>query len=74
MPTRLAATSSAIGIPDWYETALWAFVVASAYAKNSKRQDLAKTQQFMAMFSQNVLGNTAAERTTAPAADPKGVA
>ena len=67
-------TQETVDFPAWYETPLWAFVVGSAYAKNGKRQDLAKFQQFMSMFMQAVAGNTASERSTAPAADPKGVA
>lgn len=71
---RLTATSDSISVPDWYETALWAFVVATALAKNSKRQDLAKTQGFMSTFTQAVIGNTATERNTAAVVDIKGVA
>lgn len=72
VPVRLTATSDAVTVPAWYETALWAFVVAMAYAKNSKRQDMAKFTQFMALFSASVLGNTPAERATAAVIDRAG--
>lgn len=73
-PDRLTATSDSIAVPDWFETPLWAFAVASAYAKNSKRQDLAKFGQFMGIFTNFVVGNTPSERTTAAIIDPQGVA
>lgn len=71
---RVDATTDEIGLPNTFETALWAFVVGSAYAKNSKRQDLTKADQFMKLFAQSVALNTPAERATAARADPKGAA
>lgn len=73
-PDRITALGDSIEVPDWFETPLWAFVVASAYAKNSKRQDLAKFGQFMGVFTNFVVGNTPSERTTAAIVDPQGVA
>lgn len=69
MPDRLDGPNKFIDFADWYETPLWAFVVASAYAKNAQRQNLAKSAQFMAMFTQFVAGNTQAERFTASHAE-----
>jgi hypothetical protein len=40
-----------VPISTWFETPLWAFVLAMSYAKNTTRQDLAKTAAFMTMFS-----------------------
>jgi len=38
--------------PDSYQTPLTNFVLAKAYAKNSKRQDLVKTSSYMQMWGQ----------------------
>lgn len=74
IPTRITALSDNIGLADYYETSLWAFVCASAYAKNTKQQDFTKTDEMMKIFTQSVVGNTPIERATATKPDIRGVA
>lgn len=71
VPTPIAVTTDVIPISDVYQTALWAFVVGSAFAKNSSKQDLPKTQQFMTMVAALVTGkNQAQAQDTPPTAIP----
>lgn len=46
----IAATGTTLPVLDVYTPALHLYVVALAYAKNTKRGDLAKFQQFLAAF------------------------
>lgn len=69
LPTRPAALTDPLGINDTYETALWAYVVSLAYAKNSSRFDPQKAAAFMALFTANVTGRTQAQAALVP--DPQ---
>ena len=46
IPTPIAATTDPINLADVYEDVLKSFVLAEAYAHNSKRQDLAKASYY----------------------------
>lgn len=72
IPPRVAVLSDPISLVDTYETALWAFVCSMAYAKNSKRQDFAKADEMMKLFTQTVTGNVVVERATTSKPDIKG--
>lgn len=51
------AVPATITLPDtiplspWYDTPLWQYVLAKAWAKNSKHQDLEKSKAFMAAYT-----------------------
>jgi len=66
IPPRIASTATNISLPDTYETALWSYVVALAYAENTTRQDLAKSAQWMTMFNQLVVGRAQTQKISAP--------
>jgi hypothetical protein len=69
-PTLVAgAPSQTINIPDTYQNALWAYTCAMAYAKNTKRQDVAKSNTMMAMFNQFMGLRTAGQVAVAPKLD-----
>jgi hypothetical protein len=46
------ALSDTVPISPAFDTALWAYVLSMAYAKNSKKQDLAKSKEFMGLYTQ----------------------
>lgn len=69
VPPALAATTDTILLSDIYETALWAFVVGSAYAKNSAKGDIVKSQGFFAMVPGFVTGRTQMQLGEAPKTD-----
>jgi len=71
-PTRIAALTDEIGVPDYWEFALGAFVLARAYAKNSRRHDIVKSKEFMDRFLTLVGGTTQTERLMAGRADVEG--
>lgn len=73
IPTRLTAISDSVDLADYYETSLWAFTCALAYAKNTKQQDFSKSDEMMKIFTQSVIGNTPIERATATKPDLRGV-
>lgn len=73
LPDRVASTGGTIDLPDYYETALWAYVCALAYAKNSKRQDFAKSDEMMKLFMQSVAGVTPPQHALGARPDVKGV-
>lgn len=58
-----------IVVKDTYETAIYYYVLALAYAKNTKRQDLAKSQSFMGMFNQSVGIRSSAQASVSPKLD-----
>lgn len=66
LPTRPVALTDLLGLNDTYETALWAYVVSLAYAKNSARFDAQKSSAFMAVFVANVTGRTQAQAALVP--------
>lgn len=52
VPPQIMYESEELPVPDSYETALRCFVLAKAYAKNSNRQDLSKTQAYQGQWGQ----------------------
>lgn len=61
--------STAMALPDIYQNALWAFTLSLAYAKNTKRQDLAKATSYMQLFNQFVGIRATAQVVQAPKLD-----
>lgn len=66
LPAAIAAVANAINLGDNYEGALIAFVLATAYAENTTRQDLSKsgayTNEWKALVgvgTQSTIGTTA---------------
>lgn len=47
VPPTIVSAAEEIPVPDSYQTVLLNFILAKAYAKNSKRQDLVKSNMFM---------------------------
>jgi hypothetical protein len=70
-PARLVALTDELELGDEWETALWAYVVAHAFAKNSMRQDLTKFSSFMAVFSAYLAGASQAQVADAPKQDAR---
>lgn len=56
----ITGLNTQLGCPDKWQHALWAGVVGMAYAKNSTRQNLAKSAQFLALFEHYIVGATPA--------------
>lgn len=52
IPPVMTYPNDEIPIPATFDTALWAYVLALAYAKNSKRQDMAKSTGYMGLYTQ----------------------
>jgi len=71
-PARVAALTDPIGVPDQWESALWTYVVACAYAKDGTRQDLEKTREFMKMFTDWINANTQVVRAMGAKSDIEG--
>lgn len=65
--------SDELPISAWFETALWAFVVGMALAKNTARQDLTKTGLYMGIFSNDLAAWKAAKESNVSPPDPTGV-
>jgi hypothetical protein len=65
--------SDELPISAWFDTALWAFVCGMALAKNTTRQDLTKSAQFMGMFSADLDRWRAIRDATVSPADREGV-
>lgn len=63
------STGSSLVIADTFDMALWANVMGQALAKNSRRQDLTKSQAFFSIFSGLVTGRLKAEQVVAPKLD-----
>jgi hypothetical protein len=61
-----------IPVSPVYTTPLWAFVVGMAYAKNSTRQNLAKSNEFMAMFNTAVGLKSTKQREASPVVNTTG--
>ncbi len=64
--------SDVIPIDQWFDSALWAFVCGMALAKNTARQDLGKSQQFMAMYTADLERWDKAKSNTIATADRQG--
>ncbi len=62
IPPEVADPADEISIPASYQSPLINFVLAKAYMKNSKRQDLAKSSGYFAQWGQN-LGLSASAMT-----------
>jgi hypothetical protein len=59
VPNAVAGSGDLCQVPDVYRAALWAYVCAEAYAKNSRRQDLVKSSQLYSAFERWVgMGGT----------------
>lgn len=65
-PAVLAAASDNISLADSYEPALYQGVLHFAYAKNSRRQDLAKSAAALQAMIAMVTGKTATIKLNAP--------
>jgi len=65
--------SDQVPIDEWFDTALWAFVCGMALAKNTTRQDLGKSTQFMAMFNADLDRWRAVKDATVSPPDRQGV-
>lgn len=63
------APSQTISVKDSYQNALWAYTCGLAYAKNTKRQDVTKSNNMMAMFGQMLGLRTAGQRAVAAKLD-----
>lgn len=72
-PPRIEAVTDDVLMPDQYEAALQAFMVARALAKASNRQDPAKAQTFMAEFERMVGVRAQIDLQTPPQQDIRGV-
>lgn len=72
MPPALTS-SDELPISAWFENALWAFACGMALAKNTTRQDLTKTAQFMALFQADMDRWRAGKEAAVSAADEQGV-
>jgi hypothetical protein len=66
IPPVLTSQAQNIVLPDTYDTALWAYVCAMAYAKNTRRQDLQKSTGMMQMFMTLVTAGTTATKASMP--------
>lgn len=51
-PVTEAQPTAVIPFTDIYQNPLWAFILALAYAKNSKRTDIAKSQYYLGLTNQ----------------------
>jgi len=73
------ATPPAFGFSDtlpisaWFDSALWAFICGMALAKNTTRQDLNKSSQFMGMFQADIERWRAVKDATVSPPDKQGV-
>lgn len=66
IPPAITGEASLISLSDAYETPLWAYVCGLAYAKNSRRQDVAKSQSMMQMFTALLTGGALTQQAIAP--------
>lgn len=68
-PAVDVSTGSSLVIADTFDMALWANVMGQALAKNTRRQDLAKSGIFFSIFNGLVTGRLKAEAVNAPKLD-----
>lgn len=66
VPAALTALTDALPVPDSYQNALVCFVLAKAYAKNSKKQDLTKSSGYMQQWGQMLGLKSKAQVAVAP--------
>ena len=71
-PPRITAVTDEVLMPDQFEAALQAYMIARALAKNSARQDLAKAGTFMQDYSAMIAGRLQIDLNTPPQQDIKG--
>lgn len=65
-PAALTATTDTFPLLDLYQPAMTAYVISRAYAKNSKRQDLAKAATYRQQWAQALGAKSVATATTVP--------
>ncbi|WP_052367804.1 phage adaptor protein [Algiphilus aromaticivorans] len=65
-PTRVTADSEDLPLPDTYESVLYHFVLAHAYAKNTKRGDTGKFDRNIAIFERLLGVKTQGQGAYAP--------
>ncbi len=65
-PPQIMYAAETLPVPDVYQSPLTDFVLAKAYMKNSKRQDLAKASGFMAQWGQKLGLKANAQAAIAP--------
>lgn len=65
--------SDTVPISPAFNTALWAYILGMAYAKNSKKQDLAKSQGYMGLYTQVLDKWKATKGASITPPDPTGV-
>lgn len=65
-PAALTAVSDVFPLLDIYQPAITAGVISRAYAKNSKRQDLAKAATYRQQWAQTLGAKSVATSTTVP--------
>lgn len=70
VPPTISSLTDSLVVKDTYETALWAYVVALAYGKNSKRQDMGKFSAFYSIFESQIGKRKAAQAAMSPKIDP----
>lgn len=66
VPAALTATSDTFPLLDIYQSAMISFVLSRAYAKNTKRQDLAKATSYRGEWAALVGARTAAQTAVTP--------
>lgn len=71
-PASAFAEASSFPLPDNYQHAAWAFVVAMALAKNTDKGDLRKFTQYMQYCDAVLVGNTQAQDKDAPTVEVVG--
>lgn len=62
-----------VPISPAFDTALWAFTIGLAYAKNTKRQDLGQSKLFLELYGGALANWKKGLGESASAPDPKGV-
>lgn len=65
-PATLTALGDTFPLLDIYQPAITAYVIGRAYAKNSKRQDLAKAAAYRQQWAQALGAKSVATTTTVP--------
>lgn len=65
----VGSPSQVIHVKDSHQTALWAYTCSLAYAKNTKRADVVKSNNMMAMFNQLLGLRAAGQKASAPKLD-----
>jgi hypothetical protein len=66
IPQPLGSLESPVALPDTYETALWAYTLALAYAANTKRKDPSKEQFYLGLWAQQLGIRTQSQVVVSP--------